>query len=125
MQQAAPIGPLMDKLPTEVFMGIVAHTGRFLTPNVVDWRGAWGVLMATPPLLATWLTARRGNQSDAVIRSATHWKTLRLASYNGHTAIVALLLDRGADVHARDNFALMAASLNGHTATVALLQKHV
>ena len=43
------------------------------------------------------------------------------ASYYGHTATVALLLDRGADIHARDDAPLRLASENGHTSTVQIL----
>ena len=43
------------------------------------------------------------------------------AAENGHTDTVALLLDRGADVHADDDYALHWAALKGRTETVALL----
>lgn len=40
---------------------------------------------------------------------------------NGHTEVVRLLLNAGADVHAGDDFALREASENGHTEVVQLL----
>jgi ankyrin repeat protein len=43
------------------------------------------------------------------------------ASTQGHTDVVALLLDRGADLHFQDGEPLMAAARNGHLSTVALL----
>ena len=47
-----------------------------------------------------------------------------IASQNGHTETVALLLQNGAQIDMQDNngwFSLMFASRNGHTETVALL----
>ena len=46
------------------------------------------------------------------------------ASYFGHTAVVKLLIQHGADVHARDNEAVRKASKNGHADVVQLLIKH-
>ena len=45
----------------------------------------------------------------------------RWAAFNGHLEIVAFLLDNGADLHARNDGALREARANGHTAVVALL----
>jgi len=49
---------------------------------------------------------------------------LRLASINGHERIVELLLNAGANVHAIDNYALRVASTNGHERVVELLKKY-
>ncbi|KKP94624.1 MAG: hypothetical protein US13_C0017G0002 [candidate division TM6 bacterium GW2011_GWE2_36_25] len=46
---------------------------------------------------------------------------LRWAARNGHTDTVRLLLDRGANIHARDDYALRCAAANGHTDTARLL----
>jgi hypothetical protein len=46
---------------------------------------------------------------------------LHTASRNGHTEVVRLLLDRGADIHANNDWALRWASRYGHTETVKLL----
>ena len=46
---------------------------------------------------------------------------LRWASRNGHTEIVKLLLEAGADVHAKNDGPLRLASENGHTEVVKLL----
>ena len=43
------------------------------------------------------------------------------ASSNGHLEIVRLLLEHGADVHARDDEVLIWASRNGHLEVVRLL----
>ena len=39
----------------------------------------------------------------------------------GHTDVVALLLDRGADLHYADDHVLYWAAVNGHLETVLLL----
>jgi len=46
---------------------------------------------------------------------------LRRATDNGHTGTVALLLDRGADIHAVHDIALRSAVKNGDPETVGLL----
>jgi hypothetical protein len=46
---------------------------------------------------------------------------LREASKNGHAAVVQLLIQHGADVHAEGDLALRWASQHGHTAVVQLL----
>lgn len=45
------------------------------------------------------------------------------ASQKGDTETVKGLLEAGADVHARQNYALQWASGNGHTETVKVLQE--
>ena len=49
---------------------------------------------------------------------------LMMASANGHTEIVKLLLDKGADVNVKNTYgitALFTASVHGHTEIVKLL----
>ena len=46
---------------------------------------------------------------------------LRWAAENGHTETVKLLLDRGANIHACDDAALRYAAAGGHTEMVKLL----
>ena len=46
---------------------------------------------------------------------------LRSASYNGNLEVVRLLIDIGADVSALDNYALKWASYYGHLEVVKLL----
>ena len=46
---------------------------------------------------------------------------LRWASNNGHLEVVRLLLQNGADVHAKNDYALRWASYNGHLEVVKLL----
>lgn len=47
---------------------------------------------------------------------------LRWASEYGHTEVVGLLLEKGADVHANDDEALRLASRNGRTEVVVVLE---
>ena len=57
-------------------------------------------------------------------KDANGWTALIRASWDGHTEIVATLLEKGADVNAKDakgSTALMKASLNGHTIVVSIL----
>ena len=49
-------------------------------------------------------------------------EAFRYASRYGHTEIVKVLLEAGADVHALDDNALRYASENGHTETVKVLK---
>ncbi|KAJ6579081.1 ankyrin repeat domain-containing protein [Mycena vulgaris] len=58
------------------------------------------------------------------IASQTKDQALYAASYNGHSQMVQLLIDNGADVNAQGGYfknALQAASLNGHELVVKLL----
>jgi hypothetical protein len=48
-------------------------------------------------------------------------EALQWAATNGHRDTVALLLGRGADIHAQNDMALWWAATNGHRDTVALL----
>jgi len=50
---------------------------------------------------------------------------LRWAAINGHTKVVKLLLEQGADVHVRDDLALRCAAEYGHTEVVKLLEKYM
>lgn len=54
------------------------------------------------------------------------WKESGLiaAAEHGHTNAVALLLERGADIHAQHDAALISAVANGHIDTVELLLEH-
>jgi ankyrin repeat protein len=49
---------------------------------------------------------------------------IRLASSNGYTGVVQLLLNVGAKVHAGDDEAIRWARRNGHTEIVHLLLAH-
>ena len=51
-------------------------------------------------------------------------EALQWSSYNGYAAVVECLLKAGADVHAKDDFALRKASEYGHAAVVDLLKKY-
>jgi hypothetical protein len=72
-----------------------------------------------------WLAASKGQLAGVeVLLDAgvgNHGQALEYGASNGHTNVVALLLDRGADVHCRDDQALFNAACNGHQETVALL----
>lgn len=78
--------------------------------------------------------SRRGQETtvwkflgaDVDMQGRTYGSALRAASFEGHEAIVRLLLEKGADVNAQGgNFdnALQAASYRGHEAIVMLLLK--
>ena len=82
------------------------HRGENGVPMI--WGAAgFGHLSAVEALL----DADAGQRGDA----------LYLAAVGGHTAIVALLLDRGADVHFRNDNALLSAAYQGHLETATLL----
>ncbi|XP_078661472.1 2-5A-dependent ribonuclease-like [Branchiostoma floridae x Branchiostoma belcheri] len=77
-------------------------------------------------------TVRRGLQAGRDVnlrftRTWNDWTALHVASQNGRTGIVKLLIQHGADVEARDEFgrtALHLASEYGHTGIVELLIQH-
>ena len=59
-----------------------------------------------------------------ICKSNDGWSSLMIASQNGHTETVSLLLQNGAHVNMQENdgwSSLMIASQNGHTETVSLL----
>lgn len=47
------------------------------------------------------------------------------ASENGHLEVVKVLLQAGANVHARHDYSLRWAFRSGHSEIVELLQKHL
>ncbi|OCL00528.1 uncharacterized protein K441DRAFT_719562, partial [Cenococcum geophilum 1.58] len=61
--------------------------------------------------------------ADVNAKEGDYGNALQAASQEGHSAIVKLLLSKGADVNARGDYgnALQAASQGGHLATVELL----
>jgi hypothetical protein len=48
-------------------------------------------------------------------------EALRVASFDGHLDVVQFLVECGANVHAEDDYALRAASTNGHLEVVEYL----
>ena len=44
-----------------------------------------------------------GAMISSLARVQCDWTPLHIASFNGYTAIAALLLEKGADVHAKDS----------------------
>jgi len=95
-------------------------------------------------LIKRWIENETGytyNQEDLLWISAQYGKTefvkylidkgydvhakddgaLRLASFYGHTETVKVLLDAGADVHTEEDTTLRIASIYGHTETVKVL----
>ena len=58
--------------------------------------------------------------SDGANVRAKDSYALRWSARNGHFEVVRLLLDRGADIHAENDEALCWASLNGHFEVVRL-----
>ena len=85
----------------------VASDGRHLDWNSLLWSADAGHVAVASVLL----DAGAGESNPA----------LQNASFNGHTPVVALLLDRGADVSFDNDESLIVAAQNGHLATVALL----
>ena len=77
-----------------------------------DWTPlSWSAFGGHAAVTAALLDAGALNKDDALVT----------ASYCGHTPLVALLLDRGADVHAEDDDALANSAYEGHLDTVTLL----
>ena len=64
-----------------------------------------------PAVVEALLDAGAGDLAEGLCASAAE----------GHTALAALLLDRGADVHAMNDAALFSAALNGRLETATLL----
>ena len=69
--------------------------------------------------------------TDVNYQNDYNWTALMFAAFNGHTAIVQLLLDAGANVDLQDNHsstrgetALMKAEIKGHTDIAQLLRAH-
>ena len=50
---------------------------------------------------------------------------LRYAASDGHVETVKVLLENGADVHVSNNYALRWASYNGHLEIVKVIEDHI
>ena len=112
--QAAHAGGLLDVRfllargadveSTTVFVDVDEETVRF---SPLEWSAEAGHLLVATALL----------DAGAVERDSA----LQTASFRGRTPVVALLLDRGADVHSGEDHSLLSASQQGNLATATLL----
>ena len=98
---------------------------RFLLAHGADANYIWRE--GGRPLL--WWAARNGRLTvvEALLDAGAGGlgealqAALGVAAGGGHTAIAALLLDHGADVHLDDDMALSSATISGHLETSTLL----
>ena len=81
--------------------------GKKLRWPALTWSAVGGHLEVVAELLA-----RGAGNRDRALRST---------AFQGHTPVMRLLLDGGADVHSQQDSALCSASQEGRTETVALL----
>jgi ankyrin repeat protein len=98
--------------------GADAHADAYMALRTASWQGNGAlvqVLLAFPgPQRCLNFTPR--NAVRARCDSA-----LRGAAFGGHTAVVQMLLEHEADVHAENEEALRNAAMNGHANVVQLL----
>jgi ankyrin repeat protein len=85
----------------------VKRDGKELNWTALQWAARFGHLAVCSSLLDAG-AARRDS-------------ALYTASFNGRSPVVALLLDRGANIHFRDGSALVGSAQKGHLATATLL----
>ena len=114
LSEAATAGGLLDVrfllargADLEVQTVFLNEEGDEVTFSALEWSAHAGHLLVVTALL------------DAGAVECD--RAMHAASFYGHTPVVALLLDRGADVRFREGISLVSASEHGHLVTAALL----
>lgn len=96
-------------------------------PNAANAAGATALMWAIPDLAKVKLLVARGANVNARSTNLRRTPLLVAASYPETTAILQLLLDKGADLHAKDragSHALGRATLNADLSVVRFLVEH-
>jgi hypothetical protein len=116
--EAAAAGGLCDVCFLMSRGAHMQHTTIFVSVNgdernwsALVWASWFGHLAVCGALLASDVPSL-DDSLDVALVNATH---------NGHTHVVALLLDRGADIHYQSGVPLTNAVIGGHLSTVRLL----
>jgi len=100
---------------------------RGANPNAADAAGATALMWAIPDVAKVKLLVAHGADVNAQSVNLRRTPLLVAASYPGTVAILQLLVDRGADIHAKDrsgSHALGRATLNADAAVVRFLVEH-
>ncbi len=100
---------------------------RGADPNASDKGGATALMWAVPDIAKVKLLVASGADVNAVSKNLGRTPLLIAASYPGSVAVLQLLLDHGANIHAKDRrgmHALGRAALSGDVQVVRFLVEH-
>ena len=96
-------------------------------PNATDKSGATALMWAVPDIAKTKLLIASGADVNATSKNLGRTPLLIAASYPGSVAVLQLLLDHGANIHAKDRrgmHALGRAALSADVDVVRFLVEH-